>query len=187
MEQSQVAGVVGQSGPPRNTNAVKHGLFSYLSTGRLPADAVHIRRLMTMFRKELEAAVAERHGGITLTRAALVQSCVRHETRCQLLVKWLRAADGSLTTDQRLTILRDLGKATNDRDAVLGDLDLDGSPEVLDVAAVLDEINREQAAQDRVGRDGGRPDDSESGRGDNDAAESDCVGQTENLRSVPDA
>lgn len=111
-----------KGGQMLNRNATKHGLRMALS--RLPLGASFIRRQIDVFRRELEAAVVAVHGSITITRAALVQSACRHETRAALIARWL-AREPDLDLDKRLTLLRDLSAATSSRDATLAKLQLD--------------------------------------------------------------
>ena len=55
-------------------------------------------------------------GRITVVEAALTQSLCRHETRAQLIYRWLREADGSnagLSILDRVQLLRKISAATD--------------------------------------------------------------------------
>jgi hypothetical protein len=112
---------------PRNRNALRSGLYSFLTTGRYPRGASYISRLTRAMRVAAEAACRQANGGgePTLTQAALINSMERHEGRHLLLVRWLRENDAALTMDQRLAILRDAATATDARDRCLTRLGID--------------------------------------------------------------
>lgn len=123
---------VGNSGggaPAKNRNACTHSIYSYLHSNRLPADAGDIERDLEQLRNDLDASVVAAHGEVDLPRAAMIQSAVRHEGRCRLLLRWLEQMGDDLTTDQRITVLRDLGRATDQRDATIAKLDIEKKPE----------------------------------------------------------
>jgi hypothetical protein len=122
---SNAAGNPGGGAPAGNANAVSHGVYSFLSSGRLPAGAEPIAEDVNALREQLETAVAEAHQGVSLTRAALIQSIVRHETVCRLLLRYLTEQEDKLTMDQRFAVLRDVGRATDKRDAAIKALELE--------------------------------------------------------------
>ena len=100
-------------GTKGNVNAMTHGVCSYLSLGKLPKGCAYIRRQVSAFRRELEAAVAEQcDGEINIRDAAFVNSAARHEGRCQLLTRYLRGDDCKSLAD-RLAVLREIGHATD--------------------------------------------------------------------------
>lgn len=111
-------------GAPRgNLNAVKHGTYSFLTTGSLPKGGSYIRKLIGQLKRQLEASVLEAHGEISLPHAARIQSVVRHEARCLLLARYVRQ-DG-LELDTRLKVLKELTDSTERRDKAVRDLALD--------------------------------------------------------------
>lgn len=126
-------------GSKGNRNALVHGKYAYLAVGRLPPGASYIRRLLGAFQRATEAAVVEAHGEIPLTKAALIQSAVRHEGRAQLLTRWLRESDLSLA--ERLAVLKEIGGATDARDRCLKLLDLDRQ-DAHDPATIYAELRR---------------------------------------------
>jgi hypothetical protein len=75
-------------------------------------------------RIELERAVLDVRGEITLTDAAVIQTACRFERHAQLASKWLRENPG-LPVDIRLTISRDIAKASADRDRCIKLLRID--------------------------------------------------------------
>ena len=67
--------------PQGNTNAMRHGL----RCGTLPSGFRSITNSVSRLRQELETEIVQRHGTVDTYRAALVQSCCRHEQRAALL------------------------------------------------------------------------------------------------------
>ena len=108
-----------------NRNAIKTGVHSYMSTGRLPPGCSYVTRLINRMRGQLEAAVGERHGEVDVYRAAVVQSACRHESRCILLQRYLREASDELSVTDRATLLREMSNATTQRDRCLKQAGLD--------------------------------------------------------------
>lgn len=112
-----------------NTNAQRHGVYGYLSIGRLPKGAAYIRRQLSAFRRELERAVADQcNGDMGIRDAAFVHSACRHEARAQLLGRWLRC-DECKTLGERLAVLKEIGNATDSRDKAIVALGLRRTPE----------------------------------------------------------
>ncbi len=131
---------------PANRNALRFGL----RTSRLPAGCGHVANATNALRLALEDAVTAQHGAISVYRAALIQSAVRHETRAMLLARRLRlsetsrapgesvpssgsqsskpAQSGGLDVQDYLAILRDISSATDSRDRCLERLKLDQEP-----------------------------------------------------------
>lgn len=165
-----MAGVAEKSGPPRNRNAAKHYVHSYLAQGRLPKGASYTTRLMYEFRHQLEAVVSQKHGEVTLFHAALIQTAIRHESRAQLLQRWLRTEEG-LTLAERVTLLQQIGAASDSRDKCLEKMGLNGKAEALDILAVIRDAHRDQqTAGNRLGSNGGGKDDPGIEQGSNDAS-----------------
>ncbi|QDU30602.1 hypothetical protein ETAA8_57480 [Anatilimnocola aggregata] len=112
-------------GPKGNRNRTTHGTYGFLAIGSLPKGASYIRRQLGVFEKFVANAVKDKHGAITLYRAALIQSAVRHEGRAQLLTRWLRDGEAGLKLLERMAVLREIGAASDQRDRVLKLLDLE--------------------------------------------------------------
>jgi hypothetical protein len=125
-------------GPPNgNGNAVTHGVYHYLATGELPSDCQDIAAAGLQLRQDLLRATNDRHNGVSVTRAEIIDSVVTHDVIRRLLVRFLTARRGELDIDRELVILRDIGKAIDRRGSRLKELDLD-SRNTADIWAVLD-------------------------------------------------
>lgn len=109
--------------PKGNQNAIGHGFRGYLTTGRLPSGCSYVRRQLNKLRQQLQKTIGDNEGEITLSKAALIQSIIRHECRAQLLSRWLRVGEPELHL--RMQILTDISAATTARDKVLDALKLD--------------------------------------------------------------
>src|SRR5262245_39936070 len=108
-----------------NRNALTHGRCAYFVTGKLPAGASYVARIVKALKAELESAVRERYGEIDIYAAALCQSAARHEARELLALRWMRRAAEKLTTEQLLAVQREVGNATDARDRCLKALGLE--------------------------------------------------------------
>jgi hypothetical protein len=106
--------------PANNHNAMAHGL----AAGKLPDGCSYIAKLTKKFRTSLEAACIARHGGVSLTQAATIQSIIRWERHSMLCQRWLRVCPG-LSADQQMAFSRDAARASAERDKCLRMLDLD--------------------------------------------------------------
>ena len=85
-DKRKFCGKPGRSGPPKgNANALRHGL----KAGQLPADAKYIEWRMNDFRRQLEAAVLDAKGCVSLPDAAYVQTAMRWERHAALAQRWL--------------------------------------------------------------------------------------------------
>jgi hypothetical protein len=113
--------------PEGNSNAWKHGLRSSLVLVAVPPKAAWIKKLMAAFRRDLEAAVVERHGEVSLMRAAVINSASRHETIAQLAGRMLKLAGDEVKTETKLAILDRIGRATDARDRCIRALELDAT------------------------------------------------------------
>ncbi|MDX1968992.1 MAG: hypothetical protein SFV23_17585 [Planctomycetaceae bacterium] len=110
--------------PAGNRNARKHGLRGR----KLSREERYIANSTTAFQRETESAVIERFGEVDLYRAAVIQSAVRHETRAQLIGRWLRVAEEQgekLTLIDRANLLKQLSDASDARDKCLERIGLD--------------------------------------------------------------
>ena len=109
----------GCGAPKNNRNSLRHGLRA----SRLPGDAKHIEQSTDRLRRELEDAVLARRSEMSLRDAALVQSACRHERRALLLERWLRVG-GIVLMAERLSVLKDISGATDQRDKCIERLDI---------------------------------------------------------------
>jgi hypothetical protein len=119
--------------PAGNTNALRVGHRSQLlsaKVGNLPRKFRYIGNAVCKMGRQLEDAVLRRHGEITETRAALLNSCQRAEQAARLTQRFLSDAHAAGTLDATaLTKLLTLQlNATKQRDAAIIALDLDSTP-----------------------------------------------------------
>jgi hypothetical protein len=114
--------------PTGNTNAVTHGVRSYLATGRLPSGCASIQRARARIRRLLIDEVVRLRKKVTVFDQALVQSAVRHETVALLCAQWL-AEKPDMGLEERLSLMKQLRSATDARDGCLVKLRLDAENE----------------------------------------------------------
>src|SRR5262245_27058537 len=107
-----------RGGQPNNSNRLRHGL----KAGQLPADAKYIEYRMNNFRRQLEAAVLEAKGEISLSDAATVQTALRWERHGCLAQRWLTKQYDELKPEQRLTFSREVARASAERDKAIAAL-----------------------------------------------------------------
>ena len=110
-----------------NRNAIRSGVYSFLATGRYPRGAAYVGRLVGQLRQSLESTVMQRESEVTVYNAAVIQSVCRHEGRAQLLQRWLRElekGDNGASIHDRVSILKEIGSATDARDKCLRALGL---------------------------------------------------------------
>jgi hypothetical protein len=112
--------------PLGNRNSMLHGTRGALSLGRYPKGCSYIRRIIGMFRMQLETSVQDSHDSIGVYHAALIQSACRHETRALLLNRWLREQPDASLAD-KLALMRDITNASDSRDKCLEKLGLSKS------------------------------------------------------------
>jgi hypothetical protein len=130
-----------------NRAALVHGCFSL---GKLPKGASHVRRLVGQLRAALRRLVREKDGGITLAQDGLIQSACRHELRALLLTRWLREAE-ALPLRDRLSVVREIGWATDCRDRCLKALGLDRASTIDPLSAWFASGNAQEGRQDDAG------------------------------------
>jgi hypothetical protein len=100
---------------PGNRNAIRSGTSSYVTTDRLPRGASYAGRIARQFKKALTDAAEAIHGPLTIDKACLIQSCVRHEMRAQLLLRLMRT-EKNISADQVITLTKEISSATDARD-----------------------------------------------------------------------
>jgi hypothetical protein len=106
-----------------NSNATRHGLRA----GQLPREAKYIEHRMNDFRRQLEAAVIDSKGQVTLQDAAFVQTAMRWERHAALAQRWLTKAHDTLTPEQCLHFSREIARASAERDKAIAALSLDST------------------------------------------------------------
>jgi hypothetical protein len=117
--------------PIGNNNGLRHGRHSrrVIPMGTLSTRYAHVTRVCNFIRRQLESAVIEQHGEISLVAAATINTAVRHERHAQLAQKWLRD-NPKLPVETRLAISRDIAKASTERDrAIRLLLPINGNPD----------------------------------------------------------
>ena len=118
-------------GKAGNTNAITHGVNSYLATGKLPVGCSNIEMKTNKLKANLIAAVQECHGQVAVHHELLVHTAVRNEVAALLIQKWLADAESPgfngrlLTPDQRLAHLKAICSASDARDRAVKALGLD--------------------------------------------------------------
>ena len=111
----------GGGAKPGNKNATRHGLRA----SSMPKGCGYLQSQLTAFRRYIRHEIVLRDGRTTTYQEAILQSATRHETRAALAGRWLRIEGETLTIDQRVMLLRELGNATDARDRCLRFLGLD--------------------------------------------------------------
>lgn len=127
-----VNGGVSKGGAPAgNTNRATHYLRCQhrhgMVLGTLPEDCDHIKRSLSRIRNALEAAVMEAKGEISIPDAASIITVLRWERHAALALRWMTKEYVMLNVDQRLTLSRDIARASSERDKALASLRLDKS------------------------------------------------------------
>ena len=118
---SGFVGKASRSGPPKgNANNMRHGL----KAGKLPPDAKYIEIRLNIVRRNLEQAVIDAKGAISLPDAAAIQTCIRWERHAALAQRWLTKQYGELKPEQRLTFSREIARASGERDKAIVALQL---------------------------------------------------------------
>lgn len=124
-----------RGGAPRfNMNAAKSGARSMIlraPLGRLPKRWKRVTTDLLKMREVLEAAIIRRHGGISETKALLLQTALRAEQCCRCCQFQMRAAEvsGTLDTTAATALLKLQTEASRRRDEAVAKLDLDSEPE----------------------------------------------------------
>ena len=111
-------------GPLNNRNAETHGIHSWLIIGKLPKGASYVRRVINRMKTELQAAVVEVKGELTVPDAALCQSAARHEGVVLLATRWLRERGNDMSDSDRLAYMRQISTGTDNRDRAIKALGL---------------------------------------------------------------
>ena len=119
------SGKAGRSGPPAgNTNAVRHGLKG----GKLPKGCQYIEHRVNALRRQVEEAVLDVKGEITLVDAAMVNSILKWERHGLLAQHWLRHEADKLSASDRLRFSEAIARASDNRDRAIKALGLDAPP-----------------------------------------------------------
>lgn len=152
-----------EGGQPGNTNGATHGMYVL---GMLPKRLRNIERRAATFRRKLEDAVVERHGGVSVTQGALINSAARWERMAMLANNWLAKNWEDMGHMERLAYIKEATRASSERDKCLKGLHLDrpatdvyadlyATPMTLEAEVVDDAADVAGAAQQLAGPDGG--------------------------------
>ena len=116
-----------------NRGTIRHGLTASL----LPKDAKHIQNRMNAFRRNVEDAVLEAKGDVSLIDAAHIQTAMRWERHALLAQRWLNKKYDEFTPETFMGFSREIAKASAERDKALDTLRIDRNI-VKDAWAVID-------------------------------------------------
>jgi hypothetical protein len=114
--------------PSGNENAIKHGVYRWSATGKLPAAMKYVRCELRKLRYELEAKLAAENGGaVTIVQHSLIADVVRHEGVARLIETWLAREANALRVADRVSLVRQLEFATDARTRAIRALGLEPS------------------------------------------------------------
>lgn len=157
---------------PRNGNAIKTGKRLRLAHPKLPPGSEYITNRSFAFRRQIEAVCSvPADPGAALHQALVVDAVVCHETRRQLLGRWLRLHSAELSIPERAALLDSIGKAADARNRALKELKLDRDRR----QDVIELLYQQPIAQEAAQRDSTDADDTTIAQ-QTDAAESKCGG-----------
>lgn len=115
-------GKPGRSGPAKgNANALRHGLRG----GKLPKGCQYIENRVNALRRQVEAALIDLKGEISIVDAAAVNSILKWERHGLLAAHWLRHEAEKLSAADRLRFSEAIAKASDARDKNIKALGLD--------------------------------------------------------------
>jgi hypothetical protein len=103
-----------------NANAARHGLRGQ----GVPRGCTGVTKSINHFRRQLEQAVVNAHGEITLVHACLINTAYRYERHAQLAQRWLLVAYDDLSHADRLNYSREAARASAERDKAIMALNL---------------------------------------------------------------
>jgi hypothetical protein len=103
-----------------NSNAVRHGL----KAAKLPKDAKYVEHQLNRLRRELEAAVVDAKGEVSLTDASIILTAVAWQRHGALSQRWLRIKGDDLKPEQLIAFSREIAKASSERDRAIAALEL---------------------------------------------------------------
>ena len=132
-------------GAPRgNENRVRHGVFSWATSGKVPTSikgGTHLRNVLRAFRSGLLVEVERVKGRpATLHEQALISSAVRHEGRARLLERLVADDWARMLNPERIAALKEIGSASDSRDKALKAIGLDTAGKPADPWERMQEI-----------------------------------------------
>ena len=106
--------------PKGNRNALRHGLRA----GKLPKDCRYLENRINEVRRNLEDAVTQCHGSLSIEAAAYIQTALRWETHAALAQRYLTKDGAKLTPSDKLHFSREIANASANRDRAIAMLEL---------------------------------------------------------------
>lgn len=104
-----------------NGCAIRHGI----KAGKLPKGCLYIERRANALRRQLEQAVLDARGGVSLVEAAMIQTVCEWEKHAALCQRWLRKQGDTMKPSEFLEFSREIAKARDGRNKALAALKLD--------------------------------------------------------------
>jgi hypothetical protein len=100
-----------------NASRVKHGSRGLLTLSRAPKGSEHTYRLISVFRRELTAALAKQHGALSLRQQGMILSACRAELCLKLYEAWARKS--GRTEEDRLKAAEFAADMSERRDKII--------------------------------------------------------------------
>lgn len=123
-----------RGGQPKNTNAARHCMRG---TGKLPRKLAYIQNQLNAFRRELERAVISEKD-IGLLEAANINTALKWEKVGALAQRWLTTEHDNLKPLDRLQFVREIARASVERDKAIMALGL-GKKKVITLTSYVSE------------------------------------------------
>lgn len=124
-------GQKGRSGPPGNSHNFRHGARAAdrhgVALGILPRSCFTVQRAVADVRRNLEAAVLEVKGAISVGDAALIATACRWQQVALLTQRLLRVNDADLKPDQKVSYVTQIAEASEKSDRAMKALGLAGA------------------------------------------------------------
>lgn len=105
--------------PP--SRLIRHGL----TTGNLPAGCKYIEIRVASFRNNLEQAVLESKGEISITDASCINTALKWERHGLLANRWLRISAEKMNPSDVIRFSKEVAEASDKRDKAIQRLGLD--------------------------------------------------------------
>ena len=112
---------------------------------QLPAGCGAIRKVTGLLQKQIEAAIIEAKGSISISDAARVQSIIRCEQLIRLGYRWLRQNEADLSPAERVSYCSLIASNTARRDKAIDLLKIDAAGDKDAFAGITFEHSPEQA------------------------------------------
>lgn len=136
-----MAGIPGSSGPPKgNKNALKNGTKTdrrRLTIGELPTKMISVKREARAYRRDLEAAVLDRHDEIDVMAAHYIDTAAAATMQAGVCRWTLRHRLDKMTDRDVRDCVAQIVKAKQARDTAVKALELDAKPEPIDLKQYL--------------------------------------------------